>query len=117
MYPDPLSVMLAYADMILKNILNVRSGLAEASLAVDAGNATDEQLAFVTDVVHTAFDAEDGCMVGVLRGLIDEGAPHYFINHAIRTYVRVVDKREAETAAEMAESLNARYGKTAQAQE
>lgn len=72
--------------------------LADASHAVDAGTATDEQLALVTNVVHRAFDVHDGCMVTTLRELIENGAPHYFVMHAIRTYVRLCDRREADAA-------------------
>lgn len=68
--------------------------LAEASHAVDAGTATDEQLALVTNIIHNVFDAHDGCMVATLRDMIANKAPHYFVNHVIRTYVRKCDMRE-----------------------
>lgn len=87
---------------MLNTVLTLAMGpnpeLADASHAVEAGTATDAQLALVTRVIHNAFDDNDGCMVSTLREMIDKGAPHYFVNHAIRTYVRLVDKRESVAA-------------------
>lgn len=103
--------------MILNSVLDTLPELSipAVTAAIVAGNATDEQLAEFTSIVHGEFDERDGCMVEVITELHNVDVPCYAINHAIRTYVRTCDKREAE-AAERDASVNARYGKAAQSE-
>lgn len=108
-------------ETLLMIVLNSALGIvSEPSIrtmtaAILAGNATDEQLAEFTRIVHNEFDEYAGCMVEVITELHSVDVPCYAINHAIRTYVRACDKREAEML-ERDASVNARYGKTAQSE-
>lgn len=72
------------------------TSLPSITHAVMNGEPTDEQLAVFTECVHNGFDLSDGCMIHVVTELAELDVPHYVINHAIRTYVRLNDKREAE---------------------
>jgi len=103
--------------MTLNSALKLLCGESIVTLAnaIVDGNPTDEQLAEFTNLAHGEFDAYDGCMVHTIAEMAEGDIPHYAINHAIRTYVRACDKREAE-AAERDSSHNARYGKKAQKQ-
>src|SRR3982751_1522459 len=82
----------------LNSVLDMLFGYSVATIprAIVDGNPTDEQLAEYTRMVHAEFDAYDGCMVVTIREMSEAGIPHYAINHAIRTYVRLCDKRETE---------------------
>ena len=101
-------------ETLLAIVLNMpETSISSIAAAIIAGNATDEQLAEFTSIVHGEFDARDGCMAEVVTELYD--FPCYAIDHAIRTYVRACDKREAEMV-ERDASHNARYGKAAQSE-
>lgn len=71
----------------------------DAVAAVQSGDPTPEQLAHCTKEVHRKFDENDGCMVDTVREGTENGYPHYAMNHAIRTYVRATDLREAQAQA------------------
>lgn len=86
----------------------------DAVIAVNSGDPTPEQLAHCTNKIHRHFDEHDGCMVDTVREGAENGYPHYAMNHAIRTYVRAADLREAKAQDAARDDLNARYGKDAQ---
>lgn len=90
---NPEIIMISILNEVL-NALN-DSSLQKLADALIAGTATDEQLAEFTALAHGQFDEHLGCMVDAVIDMAEHGVPHYVINHAIRTYVRKNDAREA----------------------
>jgi len=90
---NPETLINAVLDMVMATINGPH--LAELTDAIIEGAPTDEQLAEFTVIVHGEFDKRDGCMIDTIVEMHEVGWPHYAIMHAIRTYVRKNDAREA----------------------
>jgi hypothetical protein len=87
-----LDEIFATLDQALRIV--VGDPVADLADAIVGGNPTDEQLSAFTNIVHHEFDEHDGCMISTIKELAQVGYPHYALNHVIRTYVRLNDKRE-----------------------
>lgn len=96
MNPETLAHVIVTALNDMEKMIQASTVDAEAlAIALENDTATDEQMTEFTRLAHFRFDLNLGCIVDGVIEMCDNGVPHYAINHAIRTYVRAVDKREA----------------------
>ena len=107
MFPDSLGAIIVAAalDEINKVISAAEVDAEGLAYALQSGTVTDDQMAEFTRLAHFRFDQNLGCMADTIVEMNEVGVPHYAINHAIRTYVRVCDKRETEAAEQHSEKM------------